>query len=144
MKKNVLVILCLLSAILTSCKKEDVKPQVITNTTTVTVIEKDTIYCTNRKDILYGIWKLYGSQTGEGVISVSPSEITVTATPTTLTIGSNQNQVVYSNDYSIINYSDNSNNGYKLSVYNCNQLKLTQLYTNDQSTAQSYYLKREY
>lgn len=142
MKKIIVILFAI--ALLSACKKEDVKPQIITNTVTNTVYSTDTIYCIKRKEIFYGDWIIYGQSTGSGNILYYTDAQTTTfnATHNSFDFGDYHYTATYSSDYSIINYTLVSSGVFGLNVYNCDQFKLTNLNSNDPTTQISYYLKR--
>ncbi len=148
MKKNIyyFIIFAGILFLLFSCKKEDVKPQIITNTVTVidTVKIIDTLYCIKNKEILYGGWIIYAQQMGSGnIFYYSSSQITnFNATISSIDWGSNHLTASFNNDYSIVEMTLSSTSKYSINIFNCEEIKLTQLETNNPNTALSYYLKR--
>lgn len=104
MKNFIIFTLAIVVIFLSSCKKEDVEPQVITNTEYV----HDTTFLMPRSELIHGTWHCYayslnGSTTK---LAISPTQ-TLVATATTFSFESAPLPAVYTFDYKYI-YLNNS------------------------------------
>jgi hypothetical protein len=140
--KKLLLITTTIFILLSCSKKDNVNPQVViqhdTITKTVTVIQKDTVYCTPKSDIIQGTWYCYAySNYGSSIKNtLTPSQQAI-FTQTTMNWNGSAS-ASYSYDYSLIYLNGGSTPFYKLSIYNCNEIKLI----DQSSNGSSYYLRR--
>jgi hypothetical protein len=128
MKKIILVLSFVVC--IASCKKEEPQPQASNGTTTPvdTTEVTDTSSCIKPKALLSGEWVVYASiLNATSKVFYNPA-IPVNVTSTSFGFNGNTAPATYATDGSVIYTNTASGSGtgqYKVSVYNCHELKLT-------------------
>jgi len=116
---------------LASCKNEDPTPQATINSPTNpvdTTTTTDTSSCIKPKALLTGEWVVYASILNHSAKTFYDPAISVNVTTTSFGFNGNTFPATYAADGSVIYTNTASGSGagqYKVSVYDCNELKLT-------------------
>lgn len=126
MRKTILLLIFAVSFI-SACKKSETPEPAKTNTVTIrdtvkvtnTVIQKDTVYCMLKSELVHGVWWAYK----EGGIPVTPYKVEFFSNYYIIDGSSSGTGISYSSDYSIV-YSGASA-FFTVKVVNCTELSIT-------------------
>lgn len=120
--KKLFLFLAITMIVFSGCKKEETpEPETKTVTeyitNTVTVIQKDTVYCMLKSELIQGTWYCYKR---------NEDPLTLTAIFGTTSYqwnGGTVNNISYDSDFSTI--FRNSDIQFTVKIYNCNEIVLT-------------------
>lgn len=127
--KKIIFVFCV-SLLFASCKKEEPQPQstAVNPTNPVDTTSTDTSTCIKPKALLSGEWVVYASANNHKAKTFYDPAIAVNVTSTSFGFNGNTFPAAYAADGSVIYTTTASGSGsgqYKVSVYDCNELKLS-------------------